>query len=99
MIKIRLNKNANKIDKFLINFIRNQKKSLLVQPMKYGVISGGKKIRSTIIFDTGRLLNINQKKLINICAAVESLNLYPIGSILLKWNLFTFWIESTLSYK
>ncbi len=78
MIKIRLNKNANKIDKFLINFIRNQKKSLLVQPMKYGVISGGKKIRSTIIFDTGRLLNINQKKLINICAAVECIHSYSL---------------------
>ena len=78
MIKIRLNKNANKIDKFLINFIRNQKKSLLVQPMKYGVISGGKKIRSTIIFDTGKLLKINQKKLINICAAVECIHSYSL---------------------
>ena len=46
MIKKKLKSNANKIDKFLINYIRKQKKSLLVSPMKYGVISGGKKIRA-----------------------------------------------------
>ena len=61
MMKIKLNNNAKKIDKFLINFLKKQKKSLLVTPMKYGVISGGKKIRSTIIFDTGRLFNIKKK--------------------------------------
>ena len=30
--------------------------------MKYGVISGGKKIRSTIILDTGKIFNIKEKK-------------------------------------
>ena len=48
MIKQKLSRNAKKVDKFLINFIKKQKNSLLVKPMKYGVISGGKKIRSTI---------------------------------------------------
>ena len=46
----KLHINAKKIDKFLIKFLKKQKKSLLIQPMKYGIISGGKKIRSTIIF-------------------------------------------------
>ena len=41
MVKYKL-KNAIKIDKFLINFL-NKQKTLLVSPMKYGVISGGKK--------------------------------------------------------
>ena len=44
MIKKRLIRNANKIDKFLINFLKKQKNSLLIKPMKYGVISGGKKL-------------------------------------------------------
>ena len=44
MIEKKLNINARKIDKFLIKFLRKQKKSLLVAPMKYGVISGGKKL-------------------------------------------------------
>ena len=78
MIKKKLKENANKIDKFLINFLNKQKKSLLVKPMKYGVISGGKKIRSTIIFDTGKLFNLNEKKLINICAAVECIHSYSL---------------------
>ena len=78
MIKKKLKSNANKIDKFLINYIRKQKKSLLVSPMKYGVISGGKKIRAKIIFDTGKLFNINEKKLINICVAVECIHSYSL---------------------
>ena len=78
MIKTKLNKNAKKIDKFLINFLKKQKKTLLVPPMKYGVISGGKKIRSTIILDTGKLIGIKEKKLINICAAVECIHSYSL---------------------
>ena len=60
MIEKKLIKNAKKIDKFLITYLKKQKISLLVKPMKYGVISGGKKIRSTIILDAGKLLNINE---------------------------------------
>ena len=78
MIRNKLNKNAKKIDKFLINFLKKQKKTLLVSPMKYGVISGGKKIRSTIIFDIGRLFKIKEKKLVPICAAVECIHSYSL---------------------
>ncbi len=78
MIKKKLLKNAKKIDKFLIQFLKKQKNSLLVKPMKYGVISGGKKIRSTIIFDTGKIFNIKEKKLINVCAAVECIHSYSL---------------------
>ena len=46
--------------------------------MKYGVISGGKKIRSTIIFDFGKIFNLSEKKLINICAAVECIHSYSL---------------------
>ena len=78
MIKKKLLKNAKKVDQFLINFLKKQKTSLLVKPMKYGVISGGKKIRSTIIFDTGKIFNIKEKKLLNICAAVECVHSYSL---------------------
>ena len=77
-MKNRLIKNAKKIDKFLINFLKQQKSSLLVKPMKYGVISGGKKIRSTIIFDIGKIFKLNEKRLINICAAVECIHSYSL---------------------
>ena len=78
MKKYKLIKNAKKIDKFLINFLKRQERSLLVNPMKYGVISGGKKIRSTVILSAGKIFNINQKKLINICAAVECIHSYSL---------------------
>ena len=78
MINKKLSKNAKKIDHFLIKFLNKQKKSLLVKPMKYGVISGGKKIRSTIILDTGKIFNVENKKLLNICAAVECIHSYSL---------------------
>ena len=78
MIKKKLSKNAQKIDKFLLNYLKRQQQSLLIHPMKYGVISGGKKIRSTIIMDVGKIFNISEKKLINICAAVECIHSYSL---------------------
>ena len=78
MITKKLNNNAKKIDRFLTSFLKKQKKSFLVAPMKYGVISGGKKIRSTIILDTGKLLNIKENNLLDICAAVECIHSYSL---------------------
>ena len=78
MIKKKLKKNAKRIDKFLLNFLNKQSKSLLVSPMKYGLISGGKKIRSTIILDTGKLFNIKESHLLDICAAVECIHSYSL---------------------
>ena len=77
MMKKKLFRNAKKIDQFLIKFLKRQK-SLLVEPMKYCVISGGKKIRSTIIYDTGKMFNVEEKKLLNICAAVECIHSYSL---------------------
>ena len=78
MIKKKLIKNAFKVDKFLIDFLSDQSRSLLVKPMKYGIISGGKKIRSTIILDAGKIFNLAEKKLLNICAAVECIHSYSL---------------------
>ena len=48
-----MKKNLNKIAKdtnlFLKKFIKKQNKSKLIIPMKYGLFSGGKKIRSKIL--------------------------------------------------
>ena len=78
MIKLKLKKNAKKVDKFLLKFLKKQKKSLLITPMKYGIVSGGKKIRSTIIFDTGKMLKVKEKKLLSICTAVECIHSYSL---------------------
>ena len=76
MIRNKLVKNAKLVDNFLINYLKKQDNSLLVNPMKYGLVSGGKKIRSTIIFDVGKIFKVKKKKLINICAAVECIHSY-----------------------
>ena len=78
MIKKRLIQNAKKVDKFLVNYLKKQNHSLLVNPMKYGVLSGGKKIRSTIILNAGKLYNLEINKLINVCAAVECIHSYSL---------------------
>jgi len=46
--------------------------------MIYGTLSGGKKIRSSIIINTGKLFNIQNKKLLNICGAVECIHSYSL---------------------
>tara|TARA_B100001093_G_scaffold282835_1_gene270260 strand:+ start:290 stop:1162 length:873 start_codon:yes stop_codon:yes gene_type:complete len=63
---------------FLKNFIKKQKKSELIIPMKYGLFSGGKKIRSKILIDVGSLFRINYKSLIVIGAAVECIHAYSL---------------------
>ena len=56
--------NARKSDNFLKKYLKKQKKSELLQAKKYGLLSGGKKIRSSIIIDTGKLFNIKIDKLL-----------------------------------
>ena len=70
--------NAKKTDQFLKKYLSLQKKTNLIIPMKYGSLSGGKKIRSSVIINTGKLFNINPKKLMNICAAVECIHSYSL---------------------
>ena len=74
----KLNKIANDTNLFLKNFIKKQKNSDLIIPMKYGLFSGGKKIRSKILIDVGLLFKINYKSLIIIGSAVECIHAYSL---------------------
>ena len=78
MTKKQLIKNAEKTEIFLKKYIKKQKKTHLLKAMKYGTLSGGKKIRSSVIINTGKLFNLNIKKLINICGAVECIHSYSL---------------------
>ena len=78
MKKKLLNENAKRTDIFLKKYLDKQAYSDLVPPMKYGVLSGGKKIRSSIVLGVGKLFNINKVKLLNICAAVECIHSYSL---------------------
>jgi farnesyl diphosphate synthase len=59
-------------------FYKKKKYSYLTKPMKYSVFSGGKRFRSSIIVNTGKIFNISYKKLIVIAAAVECVHSYSL---------------------
>ncbi len=77
-MKKKLNKVAKDTNLFLKKFILNQKKTDLLNPIKYGLLPGGKKIRSKLIVDVGKIFNIEYKKLIQIGAAVECIHAYSL---------------------
>jgi farnesyl diphosphate synthase len=78
MIRYFLNSNAKKTDMFLKKYLNRQSNSSLMLPMKYGSLSGGKKIRSSIIIGVGKIFDINASKLLNVCAAVECIHSYSL---------------------
>ena len=74
----KLNKVASDTNKFLLKFLLNQKKTDLIKSMKYGLLPGGKKIRSKLIIDVGKIFKINYKNLIYLSAAVECIHAYSL---------------------
>ena len=70
---------AKSTNMYLKNFFTKQKKkSYLLKPIKYGVFSGGKRFRSTIVVNTGKIFGINYKKLIIIGSAIECIHSYSL---------------------
>ena len=77
-MKNEINKIANETNLFLKNFINKQKNSDLSIAMKYGLFPGGKKIRSKILIDVGKIFNLNYRSLIRVGAAVECIHAYSL---------------------
>ena len=59
-------------------FLNKKNFSYLIKPMKYSIFSGGKRFRSAIIVNTGKIFDINYKNLIAIGAAVECIHSYSL---------------------
>ena len=77
-MKKKLNKIANDTNSFLRKFLSKQKKTDLVKPIKYGLFPGGKKIRSKLIIDVGKIFKIRYQNLIRLSAAVECIHSYSL---------------------
>ena len=77
-MKKKINKIAKDTNLYLRNFLSKQGDSKLIPAMKYGLLPGGKKIRSKILVDIGSLLSIDYKTLIIIGAAVECIHAYSL---------------------
>ena len=69
---------AKDINFYLENFLKKQKNSNLLVSMKYGLFPGGKKIRSKLLVDVGKIFNVKYKTLIQIGAAVECIHAYSL---------------------
>ena len=78
LAKSELLKIANDTNNFLKNFINKQNKTFLLKAMRYGIFSGGKKIRSKILVDVGKIFKVDYKTLIIVSAAVECIHSYSL---------------------
>ena len=74
----KLIKIAKDTNLFLKSFIKKQKKTELIPAMSYGLFSDGKKIRSKVLLDIGKLFKIDYKTLIIIGSAVECIHAYSL---------------------
>ena len=74
----KLKRIAKDTNNFLESFIDKQRKSELIVPMRSGLFSGGKKIRSKILIDVGSLFGLDYKTLIIIGSAVECIHAYSL---------------------
>ena len=73
-----INKIAKDTNFFLNSYLKKQMKTKLLHPMKYSLLPGGKKIRSKILIDVGRIFKLNYNNLIQIGAAVECIHAYSL---------------------
>ena len=69
---------AKDTNKFLKSYIKKQSKTELIRSMKYGLLPVGKKIRSKILIDVGKIFNLNYRSLIRVGAAVECIHAYSL---------------------
>ena len=75
----KLNKIAKNTDTYLKKTLSKQNKySKLIIPMRSGLFSGGKRFRSAIVVNTGKIFDIDYKKLIIIGSAVECIHSYSL---------------------
>ena len=77
-MKRKLHKISKDTNSFLKTYLKLKKKTDLLKAMRYGLLPGGKKIRSKILVDVGKIFNINYNVLIQIGAAVECIHAYSL---------------------
>ena len=77
-MKTKLQKVARDINNYLNKFLVEQNKSGLLLSMKYGLLPGGKKIRSKLLIDVGKIFKVKYQTLIKIGAAIECIHAYSL---------------------
>ena len=77
-MKNKISKIIRDTNTFLKIFLKKQKKSHLLVPIKYSLLPGGKKIRTKLLVDIGKIFSIKYKTLIQVGAAVECIHAYSL---------------------
>ena len=72
----KLKKLSKRVNTYLKNYLSKFNSSELIVPMKYGLFPGGKKIRSKLIFDVGKIFNVKEKDLLILATSVEAIHAY-----------------------
>ncbi len=74
----KLKKISKRVNYYLNSYLSKFNSSDLIVPMKYGLFPGGKKIRSKIIFDVGKIFNVKKRHLLILAASVEAIHAYSL---------------------
>ena len=74
----KLNKIINRTNNYLYKYFSKQKKTELLRPMLYGLLPGGKKVRSKILYDIGSIFEVDKKNILQVAAAVECIHAYSL---------------------
>ena len=77
-MKNKISKIVKDTNTFLKIFLKKQKRSDLLVPIKYSLLPGGKKIRTKLLVDIGKIFSIKYKTLIQVGAAVECIHAYSL---------------------
>ena len=77
-MKNKISKVVKDTNTFLKIFLKKQKRSDLMAPIKYSLLPGGKKIRTKLLVDIGKIFSIKYKTLIQVGAAVECIHAYSL---------------------
>ena len=74
----KLKKLSKRVNSYLNSYLSKFNSSELIAPMKYGLFPGGKKIRSKLIFDVGKIFDVKNKDLLILATSVEAIHAYSL---------------------
>ncbi len=74
-----INQHKLKFDEFYKKFLNKQlNNSLLAKAMRYSSINGGKRIRSFLVSQSSKMVNLSSENAMIICASIESIHAYSL---------------------
>jgi geranylgeranyl pyrophosphate synthase len=74
-----INQHKKKFDKFYINLLNKKlDNSLLSKAMKYSSVDGGKRIRSFLLLQSSKMVNLSEENTMIISSSIESIHSYSL---------------------